>query len=115
MSKMASSFSRVAAGTSGRNDSGLKTSRGPLRQITVALHRARYSIALSAATYLISLLLGIAMVSAGVPVPVQQRDSIVNSAQGGPTIGAYNRGDRLEAALLDFGSNLVLGAGTERE
>jgi Stage II sporulation protein M len=83
----------------------------PLRQIALALHRARYSITLSAATYLLSLLLGIAMVSAGAPFAVQQRDSIVNSAQGGPVIGAYNRGDRLEAALLDFGSNLVLGAG----
>lgn len=84
---------------------------GPLRQIALAVHRARYSIGLSAATSLISVLLGIGMVTAGVPFAVQQRDNIVNSAQGGPVIGAYNRGDRLEAALLDFGSNLVLGAG----
>ena len=85
--------------------------RGPLRQIGLALHRTRYSIAWSAATYLASLLLGIAMVSAGVPFAVQQRDNIVHSARGGQITGAYKRGDRVEAALLDFGSNLVLGAG----
>ncbi len=102
MSKVASSFTTVA---NGGND------RGPLVRIGLALRRTRSAIALSAATYLSSLLLGIAMVTAGVPFAVQQRDSIVNSAQGGTTLSAYNRGDRLQAALLDFGSNLVLGAG----
>ena len=87
------------------------TGRRSLRRVALALHRARYAITLSAATYLVSLLLGIAMATSGVPLAVQQRDSTVHSAQGGSTIGAYNRGDRLEAALLDFGSNLVLGAG----
>jgi len=80
-------------------------------KLAVAFHRARYSIALSAATYLVSLLAGIAMVTAGVPFAVQQRDSIVNSAQRGPILDAYHHGDRVEAAFLDFGSNLVLGAG----
>lgn len=82
-----------------------------MSRMAVAFHRARYSIAISAATYLASLLLGVAMATAGVPFAVQQRDSIVNSAQGGPILDAYHSGDRLKAALLDFGSNLVLGAG----
>ncbi len=84
--------------------------RIPLQQVALALHRARYSILSSAATYLVSVLIGIAVVSAGVPFAVSQRDTIVSSAQGGSIIDAYHRGDRLEAALLDFGANL-LGSG----
>jgi hypothetical protein len=68
------------------------------------------AVLLSAAAYLLPLLLGIALVSAGVPFAVQQRDSIVASARGGSITTALDRGDRLEAALLDFGSNLFLGA-----
>lgn len=83
----------------------------PIRKVASALYHARYPIALSAATNLIPLLLGIGMVTAGVPFAVSERDSIVNSARGSPITSAYNRGDRLQAALLDFGSNLVLGAG----
>src|ERR1700693_1173504 len=85
--------------------------RHPVRHIILAPHRTRYVIALSALANLIPLLLGIGMVTAGVPFAVQQRDSIVNSAQGSPITVAYHRGDRLQAALLDFGSNLTLGAG----
>jgi hypothetical protein len=88
----------------------LAAARLPPRQIGLALNRARRAIALSAATNVVSLLVGIAMVTAGVPVAVQQRDSIVSSAQAGPILDAYNRGDRVQAALLDFGSNLILSA-----
>jgi hypothetical protein len=82
----------------------------PLEPVALALRRARYSILSSAATYLVSVLIGIAMVSGGVPFAVSQRDAIVSSAQGGSIIDAYHRGDRLEAAFLDFGANL-LGSG----
>jgi hypothetical protein len=111
MNRLPSPVSRVAAGPGLPNEPGLQASRSPLRQIALALNRARYAIILSAATYFVSLLLGIGMVSAGVPFAVQQRDSIVTSAEGSPITDAYKRGDRLEAALLDFGSNLLLGAG----
>lgn len=81
------------------------------RRVVLAIRRARYAIILSAATYVISALIGIAMVTAGVPFAVQQRDAIVGSAQGGPVLEADKRGDRVQAAMLDFGMNLVLGAG----
>ena len=80
-------------------------------RISRALLRARYPILWSGTTYLASALLGVAMVTAGVPFAVEQRDSIVESAQRGPVLEAYEQGDRLQAALLDFGSNLLLGAG----
>ncbi|HEY4913009.1 MAG TPA: stage II sporulation protein M [Candidatus Dormibacteraeota bacterium] len=84
--------------------------RWPFDQVALALHRARYAILASAGTYLVSVMVGITLASAGVPFAVDQRDSIVGSAQGGSIINAYNRGDRLEAGLLDFGANL-LGSG----
>src|SRR5579864_135292 len=85
--------------------------RPPLHRIALALNRARHAILASAATYLVSVMVGIALASAGVPFAVDQRDSIVGSAQGGSITSAYKRGDRLEAAFLDFGANL-LGSGT---
>jgi len=89
----------------------LQGRRPPLRRIALALHRARYAIVASAAVYLVSVVIGIALASAGVPFAVDQRDSIVSSAQGGSITSAYKRGDRLEAAFLDFGANL-LGSAT---
>lgn len=50
------------------------------------------------------------LASAGWPFAVAQRDSIVDGAGASAVTRAYRSGDRLEAALLDFGSNLVLGA-----
>ena len=81
-----------------------------IRGIECAFRRAGTAIALSAAAYLLPLLLGMALATAGAPFAVQQRDSIVASAQGGAILTALDRGDRVRAALLDFGSNLVLGA-----
>jgi len=54
--------------------------------------------------------LGIVLATAGWPFAVSQRDSIVGGAQTNATIVADRRGDHLEAALLDFGSNVLLGA-----
>ena len=53
---------------------------------------------------------GIILSSAGVPFAVEQRDAIVGSAGTSSIIQADNQGDHLRAALLDFGSNLFLGA-----
>lgn len=50
------------------------------------------------------------LATAGWPFAVSQRDAIVGGAQSSATLTAYLSGRRLEAALLDFGSNVVLGA-----
>lgn len=66
----------------------------------------------SAATYLAFVALGMVLATAGWPFAVSQRDSIVGAAHSSPITQAYERGDRLDAALLDFGANLGLGAVT---
>ena len=55
-------------------------------------------------------MLGIVLATAGWPFALSQRDSIAGGAGSSPITQAYRNGDRLEAALLDFGSNLGLGA-----
>jgi hypothetical protein len=75
-----------------------------------AFSRARGSIAASAATYLSFVTLGVILATAGVPFAVSQRDSIVGGAQTNATIVADRSGDHLRAAVLDFGSNVLLGA-----
>jgi hypothetical protein len=56
------------------------------------------------------LLAGIVLASAGWPYAVSQRDAVVNGAQRSTTLEAHQRGDHLEAALLDFGANVGLAA-----
>jgi hypothetical protein len=77
-----------------------------------AIGRARLAILSFAATYALSVVLGIAMVGGGNATALAQRDAIVGAAQTGDTLVAYRANDRLRAALLDFGANLVLGGGT---
>lgn len=80
------------------------------RRIWLALRRARGPIVASAVTYLASVVIGIVLATAGVPFAVSQRDAIVGGAGTSPVTQAERRGDHLQAALLDFGSNLLLGA-----
>lgn len=75
-----------------------------------ALRRSRGPIIASGVTYLAFVVLGIALATAGWPPAVNQRDSIVAGAQSSPITQAYEHGDRLRAAFLDFGANLGLGA-----
>jgi hypothetical protein len=75
-----------------------------------AIGRARPAILSFAAVYALSVLVGIVMVSAGDPFALGRRDDIVTDAQTGSTLTAYRTGDRLQAAVLDFASNLVVGA-----
>ena len=56
------------------------------------------------------MLFGIVLATAGVPFAVAQRDAVVSGAQSSATLQADRRGDRLQAALLDFGSNFFIGA-----
>jgi len=79
-------------------------------EITAALGRARLSIMLAAVTYLSAVLIGAGLATAGNPTALAQRDAIVAGAQTGSVLTAMNRGDLTRAALLDFGSNLFLGA-----
>lgn len=80
------------------------------RRTWLALRRARGSLVASAVTYLAFVGAGIILASAGVPFAVSQRDAIVGGAGTSPITQADRRGDHLQAALLDFGSNLFLGA-----
>jgi hypothetical protein len=80
------------------------------RRIWLALRRTRGPLVASAVTYLASVVIGIVLATAGVPFAVSQRDAIVGGAGTSSITQAENRGDHLRAALLDFGSNLFLGA-----
>lgn len=77
-----------------------------------AIGRARTAILTIAAAYVLSLALGIAMVSTGNAYALERRDAIVGSAQSSEILVAHRGGDHLRAALLDFASNLVLGGVT---
>jgi len=76
-----------------------------------AIRRARLSILTVAATYALSILVGIVMVQAGSPLALHSRDQLVNQAsQQDPAARAAGRGDALQAALWDFTGNLFVGA-----
>ena len=89
----------------GRGVSGV---RAPL----AAVGRARMSILTIAATYVISVAAGIAMVSAGNAFALGRRDDIVLAARSSEITVADRAGDRTRAAVLDFASNLMLGGVT---
>ena len=72
-----------------------------------ALCRARISILTVAITYLVSTVIGIVMVHNGNQFAIAYRDKIIGEAQSSPILVALHRNNRLEAALLDFGGNLI--------
>ncbi len=72
-----------------------------------ALSRARLSILTVGLTYLVSIVIGIVMVQTRNQFAISYSDRIVSNAQSSPIIVALDRNDRLQAALLDFGGNLV--------
>ena len=77
-----------------------------------ALRRARLPILTVALTYLLSVVIGAALVHSGNAFALAQVDNLraqVNASTD-PTLKALAQGNRLQAALFDFGSNLVLGA-----
>src|SRR5512140_3530668 len=77
-----------------------------------AVKRARLPILSVALTYALTVLAGILLVDFHVPFALNARDQIVGQAYNGQntTINALQSGNRLQAALSDFGSNLFLGA-----
>jgi len=83
-----------------------------MRDVFAALRRGRLAILSVALTYAASVVLGIAMVGMGNAYALERRDEIVRAAQSTDTLVAYRGGERLRAALLDFGANLGLGGVT---
>lgn len=83
----------------------MKVVRASLR----AIDRARLEILSVALAYVLSVVVGIGMVSTGNDYALQRRDAIVADAQSSGTMIAYRSGDRLQAALLDTAANLGLG------
>jgi hypothetical protein len=88
--------------------------RGPfgLRASLAAIRRARISILTIAATYVISVAAGIAMVGTGNAFALERRDEVVRDAGSSQIKLASRGGDHIRAAVLDFAANLVLGGGT---
>ncbi len=76
----------------------------------LALKRARLAILSVGLTYLLSVIAGMVMVLSGNQYPLRFRDRLVAHATHSEITQAFDRGSRTKAALLDFGSNLLLGA-----
>lgn len=89
-------------------------SRGTVRVVPAiaAIGRARIAILTIAITYLLSVAVGVAMVSSGNAYALERRDSIVGGAQSSEILIADRSGDHARAALLDFAANLGLGGVT---
>jgi uncharacterized membrane protein SpoIIM required for sporulation len=81
-----------------------KVGIGPL--VLRALRRARNPIVTFAVIYLTAILIGIVFVHIGNDFALSSRDSIIANAQTSSILIAFHRGDRLFAAMLDFGANL---------
>jgi len=75
-----------------------------------ALERARAPIAWMALTYVGSVAVGAGMAHAGNGLVLRYRDRLVGHAGESGAGGAMRRNERVQAALLDFGSNLLMGA-----
>jgi len=74
-----------------------------------ALHRARFPILTIAATYLLAVLLGVAMVHWQNHFALARRDKLVSDAQQSSILTQLNVGHPFRAATLDFAGNLVGG------
>jgi hypothetical protein len=88
----------------------LQPARLAISSIWHALVRARLPIITLGVTYALAVVVGGILVHTGNSFALQQRDALVTSANASdPASLALNQGDRLRAALLDFGGNLLLG------
>ena len=89
----------------------MKSISGFTQTVTRSILRARFSILTIALTYMAFIILGIVLTHMGNPFALKARDQLVSKAgQQDPAAIAGNKGDNLQAALLDFGGNLILGA-----
>lgn len=74
-----------------------------------ALSRARYPILSVSATYFLSAIVGIAMVTWGNTFALDHRDRLVGDAVKNDAIVTTNfGGGHLQAAFMDFGANLII-------
>lgn len=81
-----------------------------MRNILQALSRAKFQILAVGMVYLLAVLAGAVMVHRGSRLALDYRDKLVYKAHGNDRASiAYAKGKKLEAALWDFGQNLVLG------
>ena len=79
--------------------------------VTHAVERAWLSIMTIALTYVAFIVLGIVLTHTGNLYALKARDQLVNKAlQQNPASIAYSQGNNLQAAMFDFGSNLIIGA-----
>lgn len=83
---------------------------GFISSIFRAVRRARLGILLIAATYFVSIAVGIISVHAGNSFALGYRDRLVGKAQEGIILQSVGRNDNLKAALLDFSANLFIGS-----
>lgn len=83
-----------------------------IRAAFAAIRRSRVAILTIAATYAVSIVVGVVMVSSGNGFALDRRDQIVGAAQSSGSLVALRAGEPVRAALLDFASNLVLGGVT---
>ncbi|MGZ5424398.1 MAG: hypothetical protein ACXW3H_06825 [Candidatus Aminicenantales bacterium] len=82
-----------------------------MSNILRALRRARFQILTVGLVYLLTVLAGAVMAHRGSQLALGHRDKIVSKALKNDHASiAYGKGKKLEAALWDFGQNLVLGA-----
>ena len=82
---------------------------GRIGMIGRAILRARYAILSVAATYLVSIVVGMILVHTGNTFSLSYRDQIVGQANqpDNAITQASNQGNNLQAALLDAGGNLL--------
>ena len=78
---------------------------GFFQSVILALRRARIPILTFTFTYLLAVLVGIVMVHSGNDFALSSRDALVARAQRSHILQAFHEGNRLGAALLDFGGN----------
>jgi uncharacterized membrane protein SpoIIM required for sporulation len=79
---------------------------GMCQRILRALLRAWKPIITFALTYLITISIGVTLVHTGNAFALSSRDNIVAGAEASQILQAFHAGNRLSAALLDFGANL---------
>jgi uncharacterized membrane protein SpoIIM required for sporulation len=83
------------------------TANGLFQSVILALRRARIPILTFTLTYLLAVLVGIVMVHSGNDFALSSRDVLVARAQTSHILKAFHEGNKLGAALLDFGGNFL--------
>jgi len=82
-----------------------------MAKILRALRRARFQILTVGLAYLLSVLTGAVMAHQGQHAALDFRDKLISKARRNDRASiAYAKGNRLGAALWDFGQNLIIGA-----